>query len=333
MNAPRPVPAEVERRLAELHAQCLTADSERVVNYYDSARGYYPPESAGAERDRFAISLVSVDAHMFGVGDDRHLFPLHSISKVFTYGLALADNGREAVLRRVGVDPSGDAFNSIVFDERHHRPHNPMVNAGALVTADLVQGSSAAEKSRRLVDMLRRYSGNDSLQVDGPTYAHEIRGADHNRAAAYLMRSEGMFDGDVEELIGLYLQQCSVQVTCRDLAVMAATIANGCVNPLTGQRTLPRERVRDLLSVMFTCGMYDAAGQWAYDVGVPAKSGVGGGILAVVPGKFGLAVYSPGLDEYGNSVRGIRVCEEVSDRLGLHVFATEDEDVLGMSAG
>ena len=144
------------------------------------------------------------------------------------------------------------------------------------------------------------------------------------------MHAEGMLAGDVEKLLALYLRQCSVHVTCAQLAVMAATLANGCANPFSGDCALPRNRVRDLLSTMYTCGMYDAAGQWAYDIGVPAKSGVSGGILAVVPGKLGIGVYSPGLDAYGNSVRGVSVCRELSARYGLHVFATEDEDaVLG----
>jgi glutaminase len=144
------------------------------------------------------------------------------------------------------------------------------------------------------------------------------------------MRADGMLPGDVEDILALYLRQCSVHVTCPQLAVMGATLANGCCNPFTGEKVMPRSRVRDLLSVMYTCGMYDAAGQWAYDVGVPAKSAVSGGILAVVPGKGGIAVYSPGLDVYGNSVRGVAVCRELSAGLGLHVFATEAEDaVLG----
>ena len=142
------------------------------------------------------------------------------------------------------------------------------------------------------------------------------------------MRAEGMLEGDVEELLALYLHQCSVEVTCAQLAVMGATLANGAVNPFTGDRALPRDRVRDLLSVMYTCGMYDAAGQWAYEVGVPAKSGVSGGILAVVPGKRGIGVFSPGLDVYGNSVRGIDVCHEIANQLGVHVFAADDEDAL-----
>jgi glutaminase len=226
------------------------------------------------------------------------------------------------------VEPSGDAFNSIVFDERNDRPHNPMVNAGALVTADLVRGKDPDEKFERILDSLRTYAGNESLAVDEDTFEAEMRTADRNRATAYLMRSNGMISGDVESILALYLRQCSVQVTSIDLAVMAATLSNGGVNPITGERALPLRHVREVLSVMHTCGMYDAAGQWAFDVGVPAKSGVCGGIMAVVPGKGGIAVFSPGLDEYGNSVRGIGVCREISERLGLHVFATEAEDAL-----
>ena len=290
--------------------------------------GDYSPSEAGEERDRFAICLATVDGEVYETGQHDSAFPLHSISKVFAYALALADNRREDVLARVGVEPSGDAFNSITFDERHHRPHNPMVNAGALVTSDLVRGDSSAQKFKRILALLRACAGDEGLEVHEETFEDEVRTADRNRAAAYLMRADRMLEGDVEELLALYLRQCSVQVTCTQLAVMGATLANGCVNPLTGKRALARERIRDLLSVMYTCGMYDAAGQWAYEIGVPAKSGVAGAILAVVPGKMGIGVYSPGLDAYGNSVRGVSVCKEISATLGLHVFATEDEDAL-----
>ena len=172
------------------------------------------------------------------------------------------------------------------------------------------------------------YAGNPALTVDEEKFQRELRAADHNRATAYLMRSQSMLDGDVEAIVALYLRQCSVVVTCDDLAMMAATLANGGVHPRTGDAVLSRARVRDVLSVMYTCGMYDFAGQWAYEIGVPAKSGVSGAILCVIPGKMGIAVFSPGLDPYGNSIRGVRVCQEISERLGLHVFATAEEDAL-----
>jgi glutaminase len=321
------VSARVDQRLEELYRRHLSID-EDAAKYYDPSRGYVGPESVGEERNRFGICLATPDGELHAAGDVEAPFALQSISKLFVYGIALADRGREHVLERVGVEPSGDAFNSITFDERHGRPFNPMVNAGALVTTDLVRGSDPDEQLDRILAILRLYAGNESLEVDQATFRGEMQGADRNRATAYLMRSQGMLDGDVEAILALYLQQCSVRVTCRDLAVMAATLANGCVNPLTGARVLPRDRVRDVLSVMHTCGMYDAAGQWAYDVGVPAKSGVSGGLLAVVPGKLGIGVYSPGLDAFGNSTRGVRVCREISARLGLHVFATEAEDAM-----
>jgi glutaminase len=319
---------QVDERLEELYRRHLPVAEGEVASYYDAARGYYGPGSAGAERDRFAICLVTTDGEVHCAGDHEVPFALQSLSKVFVYGLALADRGRERVLERVGVEPSGDPFNAIVFDERNHRPYNPMVNAGALVTTDLVRGSQPEDQLERILAVLRLAAGNDSLEVDQRTFRSELLVADRNRATAYLMRSQGMLEGDVEAILGLYLQQCAVQVSCRDLAVMAATLANGCVNPLTGERVLPRERVRDVLSVMHTCGMYDAAGQWTYEVGVPAKSGVSGGLLAVVPGKLGIGVFSPGLDAYGSSARGVRVCAEISERLGLHVFATDAEDAL-----
>ena len=262
------------------------------------------------------------------MGDHDKAFAIHSISKVFAYALALADHGSDHVLGKVGVEPSGDAFNAIVLDPLHHRPYNPMINAGAIATCDLVAGKDSEEKVQRILEVMRLCAGNDSLEVDHDAFEREWRTADRNRAIAYLMRSHGSLAGDVEEAIEVYLHQCSIMVTCDDMARMAATLANGWVNPATGRRPLPTARVRDVLSVMFTCGMYDFAGEWAFDVGVPAKSSVSGGILAVVPDKMGIATYSPGLDPHGNSVRGVRVCHEVSRRLGLHVFAREDEDAL-----
>jgi glutaminase len=326
-----PAPAvreQIKERLDALFATCTTVEKGDVVQYYESGRGYYGAEEAGEERDHFAICVATADGELFGVGDQDLAFPLHSISKVFSHALALTDHTREDVLARVGVEPSGDSFNSIVFDERHRRPHNPMVNAGALVTVDLVRGANAERKLERLLGMIGTCVGSHELEVDEPTLSREMRTADRNRATAYLMRAEGMLAGDVEKLLELYLSQCSVHVTTAQLAIAGATLANGCVNPFTGERALPRNRVRDLLSVMHTCGMYDAAGEWAYDVGLPAKSGVSGGILAVVPGKAGIGVYSPGLDVYGNSGRGLKVCKDISDRHGLHVFATEGEDAI-----
>jgi glutaminase len=323
---------QVDRRLTELYQRHRLGEDGDVASFYESGRGYYGPADAGRERDTFGVSFATDAGGVYAVGDCDMPFALQSLSKVFVYGLALEDQGRHKVLERVGVEPSGDAFNSIVFDERHHRPYNSMVNAGALVTSDLVSGKGPAGEAGahpRPSAVVRRHR-----QPHGRLGHLRPRDADRRPQSGHGLphAQRGHAVRGQEATLALYLQQCSVKVTCRQLAVMAATLANGCVNPVTGQRALPREHVRDVLSVMYTCGMYDAAGQWAYEIGVPAKSGVSGGILAAVPGKAGVGVFSPGLDEYGNSVRGVLVCREVSERLGLHVFATEGEDALADAA-
>lgn len=318
----------IDTRLHELHARVAAEPLPGTERYYVTGRGYLDVEAEGAHRDDLAIAVATIDGEVFAAGDDDVAFPLHSVSKVFTYALALLDHGPEAVLQRVGVEPSGDPFNALRIDERTMRPFNPMVNAGALVTNDLVVGDHLGARVERAVALLRGCAGDDGLAVDGTILAGELAAADRNRGAAYLMRGGGVLHGEVEEVLTLYLSQCSVTVTAGQLARMGATLANGGVNPHTGEAVLPRRRVRDVLSVMHTCGMYDYAGSWAFEVGIPAKSGVGGAILAVIPGKMGIGVYAPGLDAYGNSVRGVRVCRELSERLGLHVFATDDEDAL-----
>ncbi|MFO7280996.1 MAG: glutaminase A [Thermoanaerobacterales bacterium] len=316
---------QIDARLEDLHRRHRELPPDREVRCYTPGRGYHAPD--GEEIRHFGLALASLEGDNHGVGDAEVPFAMQSISKVFTYALALADHGREHVLSRVGVEPSGDSFRSIVFDERARRPYNPMVNAGALVTVDLVEGDDLATKRARILELMQVAAG-EPLEVDEDVFQQEIRTDDRNRAIVYLLRSEGMIDGDPEEVLALYLQQCSVTVTCRTLATMAATLANGGVNPVTGDAAFPRRYARDVLTVMYTCGMYDFAGQWAFEVGVPAKSGISGGLLVPIPGKLGIGVYSPGLDEHGNSIRGVDVCREISVRLGLHVFATEEEDAL-----
>lgn len=311
----------VRQQMEELHARHLTLGDERVASFY-------PPEMA-SEAHRFGMAFTHIDGTHWHHGDSEHAFPLHSISKVFTYALALEDNGREKTLEHVGVEPSGDPFNSITFDEENNRPFNPMINAGALVAASLVGGDGLDEKVGRIVERLRIYAGNPDLHVDEDTLLEELVSNDRNFGLSYIMRSLGMIDGDLEENIAVYLSICSVKVTARDLANMGATLAYGGVNPTTGERALPQARVRDVVTVMAMCGMYNAAGEWAYDVGIPAKSGVSGGLLILVPNYFGGAIYSPGLDVHGNSVRGIGICRDLSTRFGLHAYADPDEAMFG----
>ncbi|MEV1290850.1 glutaminase A [Pseudonocardia sp. NPDC049635] len=314
----------VQQQLEELHqvvGRPGGIPDGRVVAYY--------PPSMAAHADVFGLAATDIDGMQWQVGDADFRFPLHSISKVFTYGLALEDNGREEVLLRVGVEPSGDPFNSISFDEVNNRPFNPMINAGALVAVNLVHGSSKEEKVERLLTRLRIYAGNPDLTVDEDVLAEQLVSNDRNVALSYLMRSLGMLHGNIEDNLFVYLAACSVCVTSVELSTMAATIARGGANPFTGVPALPRTYTRDVLSVMSMCGMYDAAGQWHYDVGIPAKSSVSGAILAVIPDAIGVGVHSPGLDRHGNSARGVAVCRALSDRFGLHVFADPSESRLG----
>ncbi|MBD2208266.1 glutaminase A [Nostoc linckia FACHB-104] len=297
--------------LKELHFKYKSLRDGLVANYI--------PELAKVNPDLFSICIVTVDGQVYEVGDFEQLFTIQSISKVFAYGLALEDHGRDYVLTRVGVEPTGDAFNAIILDEQSNRPLNPMVNAGAIATTSLIKGAGATERLNRMLDMFRRYIGHDVF-VDISVFTSERSTGHRNRAMAHLMLNFGMIDQNIEESLDLYFQQCAVMVNCRDLAVMAATLANKGINPITQEQAVKSCYIKDILSVMYTCGMYNFAGEWAYKIGIPAKSGICGGILAVVPNQMGIAVFSPPLDVRGNSVRGVKVCEELSQQLGLHLF-------------
>lgn len=296
--------------IAEIFAQIAPMDHGAVADYI--------PELGTADRSWFGVAVATVDGAVHEAGDSALPFTIQSISKPFVYGLALEEQGHAEVLRRVGVEPTGDAFNSIEIDEVSRRPFNPMVNAGAIVTAGMVHGDHPGDRLARVMQLMGDFAGRD-LHLDEDVYHSERDTGDRNRAIAYFMRAHGMLD-DVEEVLDLYFRQCSALVTCRDLSLMAATLANGGVNPVTGIRALRPENVESVLSVMATCGMYDFAGEWLYTVGLPAKSGVAGGVIAVLPGQLGIGVFSPPLDARGNSVRGIAVCQELSRRFRLHQY-------------
>jgi glutaminase len=297
--------------LNELHSEYKSLRSGTVANYI--------PELAKVNPDLFSICIVTVDGDVYQVGDYNQLFTIQSISKVFVYGQALEDHGRDYVLTRVSVEPTGDSFNAIILDEQSKRPYNPMVNAGAIAIASLIKGAGATERLNHMLEMFRRYVGHE-VYVDISVFTSERITGHRNRAIAHLMLNFGMIDQNIDEALDLYFQQCSVLVNCRDLAVMAATLANKGINPITGEQAIDRCYTKDILSVMYTCGMYNFAGEWAYKVGIPAKSGVCGGIIAVVPNVMGIGVFSPPLDARGNSVRGVKVCEELSQKFNLHLF-------------
>lgn len=285
----------------------------------DGAIASYIPELTKADPSWFGISIVTTDGQVFEVGDVQQTFTIQSISKVFTYGMALEDHGRDELFEKVGVEPTGDPFNSLIrLDEASKRPYNPMINAGAIATTSLIHGKNPTDKLNRLLAMFKRYLNRD-VMIDMPTFMSEQATGHRNRAMAHLMLNFDMIE-NIEDALTLYFQQCSVMVTGHDLALMAATLANQGTQPMSQVQALNPDYVRDILSVMYTCGMYNRAGEWTYRVGIPAKSGVSGGIIAVVPGVAGIATFSPRIDANGNSVRGLRVFEALSQKYGLHLF-------------
>jgi glutaminase len=279
----------------------------------------YIPELAKANPEDFGIVLATADGRIYAVGDWDKTFTIQSISKPFMYGLALRLLSPSYMERKVGVEPSGDAFNAISLDPHSGIPRNPMINAGAIATAAQVWHHDPDRAEALTLEFFSSLAGRP-LAVNGSVYESERASGHRNRAISHLLRNAAVIEEAPEAGLDLYFRQCSIGVTCRDLAVMAATLACQGRNPLTQDEPLDPSITTRMLAVMGSCGMYDYAGQWLYDVGMPAKSGVGGGVLAVVPGRLGLAVYSPRLDAFGNSVRGIAACRRLSQTLELHLF-------------
>lgn len=310
----RRIVSPIESYLQALHAE-LSGDARGEV-------ATYIPELGRADPERFAIAIATVDGQVYCVGDAGMGFTLQSISKPFMYGYALREYPKATVLDHVGVEPTGEAFNSIVLDDKKNRPFNPMVNAGAIAVAELMKGEDGAARAAAMLGLMSDFAGRP-LDIDETVFRSEQATGHRNRAIAYMMLNSGMITRAPEEVLDLYFRQCAVEVTCIDLAIMAATLANHGVNPTSGVQVLKASHVRDVLTLMNSCGMYNYAGEWAYEVGIPAKSGVSGGIIAVIPGQIGIAVYSPRLDAHGNSVRGVEVCKRISEEFGLHVFNTQ----------
>lgn len=300
----------VQRYLESIVEQCSGTGGEVAA---------YIPELANADPDRFALALATVDGHVYTVGDAESQYSIQSISKPFTYALALSDQGFGAVAEKVDVEPSGEAFNEISLASDTGRPPNPMINAGAITAASLVAGDSSSHRFNRVRDWFSGFAGRE-LGLDEEVYTSELTTAHRNRAIAHMLREFNILEGNPEETLDQYVRQCAISVNTHDLAMMAATLANGGVQPTTGKRMLEPTYVERVLSVMATCGMYDAAGDWISAVGMPAKSGVSGGIIAVLPGQVGLAVFSPRLDPHGTSARGVQVCERMSKDMDMHLM-------------
>ena len=304
-----PIPSYLDEVL-----QSVAADRTGVL-------ANYIPELAEVDPERLGASIAMVDGELYASGDTDSLFTIQSISKPFVYALALADRGFEKILDKVGVEPSGEPFNEISLEDSSGRPLNPMINAGAITTHSLVgtETMNPAERMERVISGLSAFAGR-SLDVDEAVYSSEIEHAHRNLAIAHMLRSHDILTENPAGVVEGYTRQCSLLVTVQDLAMMAATLANYGIQPVTGEQVVPKTVVRQVLSVMFTCGMYNAAGDWATQVGIPAKSGVGGGIIGAVPGQLGLATFSPRLDVHGNSVRGVSLFERFSSDMGMHVM-------------
>lgn len=301
----------IDGMVADIHARHLPNRSGAVADYI--------PELARVDADPFGIAIATVDGRLHTAGDVERPFTIQSVSKAFTYCLALELVGTPAMKARVGVEPSGDAFNAIVFDPGTNRPFNPMVNAGAITVAGVVYDVAGDGAFDLILDRLSLAAGRQ-LAVDEAVYRSESETGHRNRAIGHLLRNVGALSGDVDPVVDLYFRQCSILVTAADLARMGATIAHIGENPMTGKQVFDLNAVRSTLAVMFTCGMYDYSGNWAFDVGVPAKSGVGGGIVGVVNRQLGIGTFSPRLDAKGNSVRGLAAFADLADELGLHAF-------------
>ena len=302
--------AHLRKTLDRLHKKYSECNEGNVATYI--------PELGKANPDHFGVAVVGIDGDVYEAGETSAEFTIQSISKAFVFGLAVETHGRDAVLKRVGVEPSGDAFNSLEL-RSSRKPFNPMINAGAITDTGMITGASVKERMNKILRLLSDAAGRE-LRVDEGVYRSEKETGHRNRAIGHLLKNVDLIDGEVDEVLDLYFQQCSVLLNARDLATMGATLANLGTNPVTGKEVLSFDSVRDVLSVMFTCGMYDFAGEWAFRVGIPAKSGVGGGILAVINRQLGIGTYSPRLDSMGNSVRGIRLCTDLAEEMGLHVF-------------
>ena len=296
---------------------------ERYRSVTDGEVADYIPALASASPDLFGISLVGVRGRSLDVGDTDTAFSIQSVSKPFVFALVVESIGYEAARQHLGVNGTGFPFDSVMAVELNEaRTMNPMVNAGAIATTSLMPGDTAEAKWERVRDGLSRFAGRE-LSIDEDVYASEAASNLRNRGIAHLLESYGRVSFDPDEATDVYTRQCSLDVTAHDLAVMAATLADGGVNPVTGVRVIVPGVCRRVLAVMATAGLYELSGDWLYEIGLPGKSGVSGGVVTVAPGKGGLATYSPPLDAAGNSVRGQLATKHLSETLGLNLFASE----------
>jgi glutaminase len=297
---------------------------EAYNKYKGDTRGKnadYIPELAKVDSKLFGIAIVTTDNQSVAVGDTKTAFSIQSIAKVFSLALAMEEQGADKVFEKIGSEPTGRAFNSpvAVVDMPTHTG-NPLVNAGAIATVSLISGKSPAEKWSKILSFYGRVAGEKLTLIDA-VYKSEAATNTGNKALSYLLAKYDRIYADPFESVDVYTKECSVGVNAVQLARMGATLANNGVNPTTGEQVIKRENVAEILSAMMMAGLYDGSGGWAWHVGLPAKSGVGGGIVAVMPGKGAIAVFAPPLDEAGNSVKAQEVIRYVANKLDLNLYS------------
>lgn len=285
----------------------------------------YIPELAVANPDYLGAAMCTTTGHVYWAGDADIEFTMQSISKPFVYALALQELGLEAVRSIVGMEPSGEAFNELSLNRDDHRPVNPMINAGAIAVTQLINGvdSGVDERVERIRSYMSRLAGHE-LHIDESVSGSELENAERNLALAHMLRNYNIIEDEAHDAVLTYTRQCSIRVTVKDLAVMSATLANGGRQPITDDKILDADVCRLTLALMSSAGMYDGAGRWMAEVGIPAKSGVAGGLLGTLPGQLGVATFSPRLNEEGNSVRGVEAFKLLSKDMGLHLMSTEE---------
>lgn len=281
----------------------------------------YIPQLRDVNKYYLGVCTMDLDGNVLEAGDTRIPFTIQSISKLVSLILAIRDCGADHLFHeKVGVEPTGDPFNSIVKLETKTRPFNPFINAGAITVASCIKGKDADEKFERFLEFTRKLCNNEEISLNQAVYESERETGDRNRALAYYLKASGILEGDVEECLDFYFRMCSVNVTAVDIAQMSAVLANHGACPGSGEQLIPPESAKAIRALMLTCGMYDGSGEFAMTVGFPAKSGVGGGIAAALVDRMGIGVFGPSLDEKGNSVGGIKVLEHISKNLDFNLF-------------
>ena len=302
-------------------ASAVNAAYNQFKGLNEGKNADYIPALAKVPSNYFGIALVTPQGKAYTAGDIQPLFSIQSISKVFTMALVIQESGEDTVENGVGVDATGQVFNSIVAIEQHRgKEMNPLVNPGAIATTGLVKGASADEVWNKIIGIHSDFAGR-KLGIDDEVYKSESATNQRNRAISMLMSAYERFPSDPAQAVDLYTRQCSIAVNAKDLGVMAATLANGCKNPVTGKQVIDPRHTPAILAVMATAGLYDDSGRWLFHTGLPAKSGVGGGLIAVSPGRFGVGTFAPPLDAAGNSVRGQRAITAISNALGGNPYA------------